>query len=607
MHVEVLTAVLKNAGYSQVRSTTDSRAALRLVGELRPDLVILDLHMPGIGGLQVLEQIRAAEPDAGRLPILVVTADPSIEARRQALALGASDFIIKPYDGSEILARAGNLLEAHFLHRELARQNADLAQEMRRRAEAEETLRFERDDLRDFLENAAVGLHWVGEDGTILWANQAELDLLGYTREEYIGRPIAEFHADAGTIEDIFTRLLNKETLHSREARLRCKDGSIRHVVISSNVLWRDGKFVRTRCFTRDITERKRAEAALQASEERLRTLLEVLPAAAYTCDTDGLITYFNPRAAELWGRSPRLHHPEDRFCGSLRLRLADGTRISHQECWMARTLKEGRAMSGHEIVVERDDGSERFALAYANPLRDASGKLIGAVNVLVDITEHRETAAALRECDARYRRIAANAPGMVYQFLRRPDGSIAFPSVGGGSRELFGLEPETLQADARVLVGFIHPGDLEGFARSVDASAETLAPWRWEGRFQLPSGEEKWIQGASRPERQGNGDILWDGLLMDITARKRTEATALLAREEAERANAAKSEFLSRMSHELRTPLNAILGFGQLLEMDACDPEEADNIRQILKAGRHLLGLVDELLALSISRPDTT
>src|SRR5581483_9338509 len=94
------------------------------------------------------------------------------------------------------------------------------------------------EELRDFFENAVDGMHWVGPDGTILWANRAELELLGYRREEYIGHPIAEFHVDPPVIEEILRRLAAREEIHSYEARLRCKDGSIRHVLISSNVLW---------------------------------------------------------------------------------------------------------------------------------------------------------------------------------------------------------------------------------------------------------------------------------------------------------------------------------------------------------------------------------
>ena len=116
-------------------------------------------------------------------------------------------------------------------------------------------LRSREQDLADFVENAAVPLHWVAADGTILWANQAELALLGYTKDEFIGRHIAEFHADREVIDDILRRLSARETIHDYEARLRHKNGSIRHVVITSSVRWDEERFLHTRCFTRDITE----------------------------------------------------------------------------------------------------------------------------------------------------------------------------------------------------------------------------------------------------------------------------------------------------------------------------------------------------------------
>jgi PAS domain S-box-containing protein len=157
-------------------------------------------------------------------------------------------------------------------------------------------LRATHEELVDFVERAAVGLHWVAADGTILWANQAELDLLGYTSAEYIGRHIAEFHADPEVIDDILTRLMRDETLHSYEARLRGKDGSIRYVLISSNVRRQDGDFVHTRCFTRDITARREAElrelaatsalaqereAFLSTAAHELKTPLTTVKAAA--------------------------------------------------------------------------------------------------------------------------------------------------------------------------------------------------------------------------------------------------------------------------------------------------------------------------------------
>ncbi|HEX8906811.1 MAG TPA: PAS domain S-box protein [Longimicrobiaceae bacterium] len=137
------------------------------------------------------------------------------------------------------------------------------------RRQAEEELRRQADDLDDFFENASMGLHWVGHDGTILRANHVEMEMLGYSPEEYIGRNIAEFHADPEVIADILARLARGETLLDYEARMRCRDGTIRHVLINSNVRFQDGRFVHTRCLTRDVTERYRAEEEMRRLKDQ--------------------------------------------------------------------------------------------------------------------------------------------------------------------------------------------------------------------------------------------------------------------------------------------------------------------------------------------------
>ena len=139
----------------------------------------------------------------------------------------------------------------------------------------------------DFFENAAVPMHWVGSDGIILRANQAELDALGYSRNEYVGHHIANFHADQEVIEDILERLSSDEVLNDYEARMLCKDGSIRHVLIDSSVHWKDGNFINTRCVTRDITERKRLEDELRETIGRLEQSNDRLRQFAYAASHD--------------------------------------------------------------------------------------------------------------------------------------------------------------------------------------------------------------------------------------------------------------------------------------------------------------------------------
>jgi PAS domain S-box-containing protein len=171
--------------------------------------------------------------------------------------------------------------------RRAAQQVHSLTVEISERKRVERALRRNEEELRDFVENAPVPLHWVGADGTILWANQAELDLLGYERDAYVGRSVVDFHAERADAEDILTRLRRNEELHNHEARLRARDGSIKHVLISSNVLWKDGHFVHTRCFTRDVTAKKLAEESRQAQLRRMERLNKITAAIADAVTAD--------------------------------------------------------------------------------------------------------------------------------------------------------------------------------------------------------------------------------------------------------------------------------------------------------------------------------
>ena len=135
-------------------------------------------------------------------------------------------------------------------------------------------------------------------------------------------------------------------------------------------------------------------------AELPVQRLVEKLPAGAYTCDAEGLITYFNQRALEIWGRAPELNNPIDRFCGSFKLFSTEGEPIQHDQCWMALALRDAKEYIGREIIVERPDGTRTTALAHANPVFDESGRLVGAVNVLVDISEQKRTEYLLREAD---------------------------------------------------------------------------------------------------------------------------------------------------------------------------------------------------------------
>jgi PAS domain S-box-containing protein len=219
----------------------------------------------------------AAGEIVGRSASTILPADRRRE-RRDLLARVTSGERITPFETVR-LRKDGKTVDVYITVSPLRDADGTLiglstiARDISERKSAEAALELKQRELEDFFENAVVGLHWVGPDGKIVWANRAEMESLGYTPDEYIGHHIAEFHADPDAIEDILQRLGRNEKLHSYEARLRCKDGSLKHVLISSSVLWDGtGRFIHTRCFTIDVTARKLAEEALQRSEKLAAT-----------------------------------------------------------------------------------------------------------------------------------------------------------------------------------------------------------------------------------------------------------------------------------------------------------------------------------------------
>src|SRR5882724_5699690 len=163
-------------------------------------------------------------------------------------------------------------------------------------------------ELCAILENAPIGIHWVDAGGIIVWANRTELEMLGYSRGEYVGRPIADFHVDADVIADILRRLKQGDTLSGYEARLRRKDGTIRIGAIDSNVLWSDGKFVHSRCFTRDITEEIQFAQSAEARLADLENIYRTAPVGLALVDRDLRFVRVNERLAQINGVPAERH-----------------------------------------------------------------------------------------------------------------------------------------------------------------------------------------------------------------------------------------------------------------------------------------------------------
>jgi PAS domain S-box-containing protein len=181
---------------------------------------------------------------------------------------------------------------------------------------------LENESISDFIDNATIGIHSVDASGTIIYANKAELKLLGYTEEEYLGRKIYDFHAEKNAIEDIFFRLQADLDIHDYPAKLICKDGSIKEVLINSSAYYREGELVHTRCFTRDVTDYKKAQKIIQQSEINLHFMADLMPQQVWTAKADGTLDYVNQRVVDNFQTSAKdvigegwiqFVHPDDR------------------------------------------------------------------------------------------------------------------------------------------------------------------------------------------------------------------------------------------------------------------------------------------------------
>jgi PAS domain S-box-containing protein len=229
-------------------------------------------------------------------------------------------------------------------------------------------------------------------DGIITTWNRGAERLFGYSADEVIGKSITILIPEErlGEETDILARIRRGDAVDHFETVRRRKDGSPVDISLTiSPVRDAKGRIVGASKIARDITEQKEAEARIRESEQRLQDLLAAIPAAIYTTDAEGRITYFNQAAVELAGRTPVLG--SDEWCVTWKLLWPDGRPLPHDECPMAISLREGRPVRGMEAVAERPDGTQVPFIPYPTPMHDAHGKVVGGINMLVDISERKQ------------------------------------------------------------------------------------------------------------------------------------------------------------------------------------------------------------------------
>ena len=270
-----------------------------------------------------------------------------------------------------------------------------------------------------------------------------------------------------------------------------------------------------------DVTEFKEAEAALRATAERLEqrerflsTIVDTIPAAINIRDTEGRYVLTNQTLADFYGVDledwlgtvPVLGHTESIV------------EVAEEEEFQ-RVVSTGVATVDTEYTYG-PEGNEEHWLTTRRPIHE-DGELRYVLTVSNEITERKRAEAALRDSERRFQTITANLPGAVYQKVLHPDGSIGFPYVSEGLRETHGCDPEAAMKDPDAWLDLTHPDDAAGLLQSNLDSVERMADWHHEYRIVTPDGETKWVRGHARIRMEPDGDIVWDGLVLDITEQR--------------------------------------------------------------------------------------
>lgn len=262
------------------------------------------------------------------------------------------------------------------------------------------------------------------------------------------------------------------------------------------------------------------ANEALRESRRGFQEMLDALPGAVYVTDAEGRLTYFNQAAVEFSGRVPELGN--DQWCVSWKLYYPDGSPMPHDECPMAIAIKEGRAVRGVEAIAERPDGTRIWFVPYPTPLRDAEGRVVGGINMLMDITERRRAEEALRQVAEVQARLAA--------IVEYSDDAIVGKSLDGiitswnrGAERLFGYTAE--EAVGQSITILFPPHRLHEEAGILERIRRGEPIDHYETVRRRKDGTLVDVSLSISPVRDADGRIVGiSKIARDITERKRAE-----------------------------------------------------------------------------------
>ncbi len=461
------------------------------------------------------------------------------------------------------------------------------------RKRAEEALQEREERFRTLIENAHDIITILDRAGHVVYQSPSVQRIMGYPPADLIGTSAFDLvHPDdVPVVQEAMGAIVGSPgTLARAEYRYRHRDGSWRRLETFGRAL-PEGSVEGVAVFnSRDVTERWEADQALQRSEEHFRALIENAHDLTVIIDASGRFVYQSPSMERIYGR------PRNETLGHTAWELMHPDDVPAVSAEFARVLGEPGRIGRVEYRYRHADGHWVYTEAFGRTLVAGSAGHGVVVNAR-DVTERRLAEEAIRDQEERLR-FALDAGGMgAWEWDMASNRVMWSPTL----EEIHGLVPGTFEGTLEASTADVHPDDREALEAEIAAALIGTGMYEIQYRVVWPDGSVHWLETKGRVVEDGHGrPVRMVGVGTDVTERKRAEEALRRATQEAERANRAKSEFLSRMSHELRTPMNSILGFAQVLGRVGLSEAHNKYLQHILKGGRHLLNLINEVLEIS-------
>ncbi len=413
-------------------------------------------------------------------------------------------------DGSEITIRC--VLYVLEGHEDTWDRVITTIEDITDRKESEEALRESEGRLKAIIDNSPTAISLKDTNGRYILLNREYEKISGKTSEEAAGKTSHELFdkafADSGLAQDRVVIETGKPIESEEEVVL--DDGVHTLLTVKFPVHDPDGRLVAIGGVSTDITDRRRTEAALQMTQFSV----DQVALAIYWVAPDGRYLYVNQHACDVLGYSR-----EELLTMGVTDIVSDVTGKDVRNHW--KRLKKDGSIS-FEARHRTKDGRV-FPVWLSTNYLTFDGREYN-FSFAQDISDRKQAEEALRESEEQLQSMATNVPGAVFRRVRQADGSVSYPFVSNRHRELFGIDPKELMADAASFEKYVHPDDYAQWEEALRLSAESLATQEIELRFITPRGETKWVQSIAQPRRLKNGDVVWDGIVLDITDRKEAE-----------------------------------------------------------------------------------